>query len=220
MLKMSMYMVTSSLISLVIAAVLYLWHTASKNEDIGKSATIIGWLSGVFLTLGLIFRVIVTGHGPFANMYEYSVSFSWGIVLSYLFFERQLKSRSLGMLVVPIAALLLVYASTLPAAVEPLVPALQNNLLLTVHVSVSIFSYGMFAVAFGSSIMYLIQANGNRISWMPDPDTLDDVSYKSVIFGVPLFALAEASLIYAPVPPVSSKCQRPTVAASGWRAPV
>lgn len=187
--KMSIYMVTSSLISLVVAAVLYLWHTASKNEDIGKSATVIAWLAGVFLTLGLIFRMIVTGRGPFANMYEFSVSFAWGTVLSYLFFERQIRSRSLGILVVPIAALLLLYAATLPAEVEPLVPALQNNLLLTVHVSFSIFSYGVFAVAFGSAVMYLIQADGRRVSWMPDIDTLDDVSYKSVILGVPLFAL-------------------------------
>lgn len=189
MLKMSIYMVTSSFISLIVAALLYLWHIASKNEDVGRSATIIAWIGGIFLTLGLVMRMFVTGHGPFSNMYEYTVSFSWGVVLSYLYFERQIKTRSLGLLVVPIAALLLLYAVTLSADVEPLIPALQNNLLLTVHVSVSIFAYGMFAVAFGASILYLLQADGRKVSWLPSLDTLDDASYKSVIIGVPLFAL-------------------------------
>ncbi|MBI2954272.1 MAG: c-type cytochrome biogenesis protein CcsB [Chloroflexi bacterium] len=187
--KMSIYLVTSSFGTLAIAALLYLLHISSKNEDIGKSATIIAWIGGVFLTLALVLRTIVSGRGPFANMYEYTVSFSWGIMLSYLFFERQIKSRSLGLLVVPIAAVLLLYAVSLPGEVEPLVPALQNNLLLTVHVSVAIFAYGMFAVAFGSSLMYLFQKDGNKVSWLPSADVLDDVSYKSVIIGVPLFAL-------------------------------
>jgi cytochrome c-type biogenesis protein CcsB len=124
-------------------------------------------------------------------MYEYTVSFSWGIVASYLFFERQIKSRALGTLVIPVAAFLLalVYLLNMPAEVEPLVPALQNNFLLTVHVSVAIFAYGMFAVSFGSSIMYLLQGDERRMSWMPSQDVLDEVSYKSVIIGVPLFAL-------------------------------
>ncbi|MCL5266442.1 MAG: c-type cytochrome biogenesis protein CcsB [Chloroflexi bacterium] len=187
--KMSLYMVTSSFISLAVAALLYIWHTATKNEDVGKSATIIAWLGGAFLTFGLVSRTIASGHGPFSNMYEYSVSFAWGIVVSYVAFERQLKSKSLGVLVLPIALLLLLYSSTLPADIEPLVPALQNNLLLTIHVAVAIFAYGMFSVSFGSAVMYLIQADGQKVSWMPDANTLDDVSYKSVILGVPLFAL-------------------------------
>ncbi|MBI4319666.1 MAG: c-type cytochrome biogenesis protein CcsB [Chloroflexi bacterium] len=189
MAKMSLYMVTSSFISLLVATSLYAVHTASKSEDFGKAATIIGWLGGIFLTLALIFRTIASGHGPFANMYEFSVSFAWGIVLSYLVFERQIRSRSLGLLVVPIALLLLVYSFTVPSSIEPLVPALQNNLLLTVHVAVSIFSYGMFAVAFVAAALYLVQADRRRAGWLPSAEILDEVSYKSVIVGVPLFAL-------------------------------
>ena len=187
--KVSGLFVTSSLVILVVSVLLYVWYTISKQEDFGKAASIISWLGAVFLTAALVFRTIASGHGPFANMYEYSVSFTWGITLSYLALERQMKSRTLGVLVIPIAAILLWYATTLPAGIEPLVPALQNNLLLTVHVSVAIFAYGMFAVAFGSAVLYLIQAGSNRVSWMPDPESLDDVSYKSVIIGVPLFAL-------------------------------
>ena len=39
------------------------------------------------------------------------------------------------------------------STVEPLVPALQNNLLLTVHVAVAIVAYGGFAVAFAAAAL-------------------------------------------------------------------
>lgn len=187
--KMSALLVSSSLVILVVSVVLYTWYALGRSDDIGKSATIVTWLGVAFLTLALVLRTIVSGRGPFANMYEYTVSFSWGVALSYLALERQLKSRALGTFVIPIAGLLLLYAITLPSAIEPLVPALQNNLLLTVHVSVAIFAYGMFGVAFGSATMYLLQTGSSPVSWMPRADALDDVSYKSVIIGVPLFAL-------------------------------
>ena len=36
-------------------------------------------------------------------------------------------------------------------------PALQNNLLLTVHVATAIVAYGSFAIAFAASILFLLQ---------------------------------------------------------------
>ncbi len=192
----SLLFVSSSLVIFVVAVALYLWHAIGKNDDIGKAATIISWLGVAFLTLALVFRTIASGHGPFANMYEYSVSFAWGIGLCYLALERQLKSRTLGALVVPIATILLALAAhgwllnmRISSDIEPLVPALQNNLLLTIHVAVAIFAYGMFAVGFGSAIMYLIQIGSSPLKWLPKAEAFDDISYKSVIIGVPLFAL-------------------------------
>jgi len=192
----SLLFVSSALVALVVSVALYIFYTITKHEDIGAAGSIIAWLGTAFLTLALVFRTIASGHGPFANMYEYSVSFAWGVTLCYLLIERQLKSRTLGALVLPIGALILAMAAhgwlfniRISSDIEPLVPALQNNLLLTVHVAVAIFAYGMFAVAFGSAIMYLIQSGSMRVSWLPDAEVLDDTSYKSVMIGVPLFAL-------------------------------
>ena len=52
---------------------------------------------------------------------------------------------------------MLLYAATIPADIEPLVPALQNNLLLTVHVATAIVAYGSFAIAFAASYLFLLQ---------------------------------------------------------------
>ena len=150
--------------------------------------TLIGWLSFVFLSASLIFRTIAVGHGPFSNMYEFSVAFAWGILGAYLFFERRYHLRTLGLIALPIALGMMLYATTIPSTAEPLVPALQNNLLLTVHVAVAIVAYGSFSVAFGAALLFLIQPDGGRRG-LPRPEILDEISYRAVVIGFPFLTL-------------------------------
>jgi cytochrome c-type biogenesis protein CcsB len=150
--------------------------------------TLIAWLAFAFLTAWLIFRTIATQHGPFANMYEFSVAFAWGTVGAYLFFERRYHLRTLGLIALPIALAMLLYALTIPATVQPLVPALQNNLLLTVHVAVAIVAYGCFSVAFGAAVLFLIQPDEGRRG-LPRPEVLDEISYRAVVIGFPFMLL-------------------------------
>jgi cytochrome c-type biogenesis protein CcsB len=72
--------------------------------------------------------------------------------------------------------------------VDALNPALQNRPLMTVHVSSAILAYATFAVSFAAAILYLI-ASRKRIGWLPSPEMLDDIGYRSVTFGFPLLAL-------------------------------
>jgi len=132
------------------------------NSSLGPAfatyGTLIGWLSFAFLTAWLLFRTIATGHGPFANQYEFAVSFAWGIVGAYVISERRYHLRTIGLIVLPIAILTMLYAALFTSStIEPLVPALQNNLLLTIHVAVAIVAYGSFSVAFGAALLFLIQ---------------------------------------------------------------
>jgi cytochrome c-type biogenesis protein CcsB len=150
--------------------------------------TLITWLAFAFVTASLVFRTIYVGHGPFSNMYEFSVAFAWGILGAYLYFERRYHLRTIGLIALPMALLLLLYATTIPSTAEPLVPALQNNLLLTVHVAVAIVAYGTFTVAFGAAVLFLIQpAEGRR--GLPKPEILDEISYRAVVVGYPFLTL-------------------------------
>jgi cytochrome c-type biogenesis protein CcsB len=128
-----------------------------RTGEVGRYASIFVWLAIVFLTASLTFRAIVTGHGPFANMYEFSAAFALGVLVSYAWFEHKYHQRILALIALPVALAMLLYAVTIPADIEPLVPALQNNLLLTVHVAVAIVAYGSFAIAFASSLLFLLQ---------------------------------------------------------------
>jgi cytochrome c-type biogenesis protein CcsB len=150
--------------------------------------TLIAWLSLAFLTFSLATRTIAVGHGPFANMYEFSVAFAWGVLAMYLYFERRYNQRILGLIALPVALGLLLYATTIPSTSEPLVPALQNNLLLTTHVAVAIVAYGTFSVSFAAAVLYLIQPEGGRRP-LPRPELLDEISYRAVVIGFPFLTL-------------------------------
>jgi ABC-type transport system involved in cytochrome c biogenesis permease subunit len=155
-----------------------------RTAALGRYGTILGWLGFFFLTAWMVFRTLATGHGPFANMYEFSVAFAWGILGAYYWFERRYHQRMLGLFALPVALALMLYATTIPSTVEPLVPALQNNLLLTVHVAVAIVAYGSFTIAAAAALLFLIQPEGGR--WgLPKPEVLDDISYKAVVVGFP-----------------------------------
>ena len=60
--------------------------------------------------------------------------------------------RSIGFIPTGIALALLLYASSLPSEIEPLVPALQNAPLLTIHVGMAVISYGIFATSFAAGV--------------------------------------------------------------------
>jgi cytochrome c-type biogenesis protein CcsB len=206
---MSQYTFVAGFVSVAAATVLYILYafavrrqmaagagngtrsvtiSTGARGELGPYGTTLAALGFVFLTLSLVTRAIATGHGPFSNMYEFSVAFGWGIVGAYLYFERRYQLRALGALVMPVAALLLWYASTVPSSIQPLVPALQNNLLLTLHVAVAIVAYATFAVAFGAAVLYLFQ-NEYDLAWLPSADVFDDIGYRAVIIGFPSMAL-------------------------------
>ena len=182
MAKMSEYAFVAAMLSTALATILYLMYALSglraarmqtaggpahsgvlgfvsgpRTAAIGRYATIVGWLAVVALFASLVFRTIATGHGPFANMYEFSMAFAFGVLASYMWFEHRYHQRILALVALPLALLMMFYAATIPAEIEPLVPALQNNLLLTVHVAVAIVAYGSFTLAFAASFLYLLQ---------------------------------------------------------------
>jgi cytochrome c-type biogenesis protein CcsB len=140
------------------------------------------------LTVALVLRAVVTGHGPFANQYEFAVAFGWGVVAAYAYFEYRYRVRALGLLVQPIATALLLYAMTVGAKADPLVPALQNNLLLTVHVALAIVAYGAFCVACAAGALFLLSPPQGRRG-LPSPERLDEIAYRAVVIAFPLMTL-------------------------------
>lgn len=160
----------------------------SGLDSVGRYATILTVNAFIFLTASLAFRAIAAGHGPFSNMYEFSLAFAWGALLLYLYFEVQYGLRTLSLLVLPVSVGLMTYATTVPSDIQPLVPALQQNLLLTVHVAVAIMAYGAFAIAFGAAVLFLFQRR-DTIRWLPQSSVLDEIGHKAVMVGFPAMLL-------------------------------
>jgi len=149
------------------------------------------WITAAALGLlvgSLVLRGIVVGRGPYGNLYEFSVAFGTSILGGYLLLARRYAIRQIGFIPVGVALAMLLYASSLPSAVEALVPALQFPAMLTIHVGMAVISYGIFATAFAAGVAYLVQGTGDRFAWLPSHGTLDEVAYRSVIIAFPIFA--------------------------------
>ena len=142
------------------------------------------------VTVYLVGRMSLTGHGPFANQHEFAVSFAWGILAAYLYFLWRYRIRMLSLIVMPVTLGLMIYAQSLDTGIQPLVPALQNNLLLTLHVSTAIIAYGAACVSFGGAVLYLLHDRvSKRIRVMPSKDLFDEIGYKAAVFTFPVLTI-------------------------------
>ena len=52
----------------------------------------------------------------------------------------------------------------------------------------AVTAYGIFATSFAAGVAYLVQGQDDRFAWLPSHKVLDEVAYKSVIIGFPIFA--------------------------------
>ncbi len=167
------------------------WQTLPAS--VGRAATATAWLTVALLGAAMITRWQAADYAPWSNMWEYTVAFAWGVSTAYVLFERWYGQRTLGAVAQPVVLGLLASAAAFfPSEVRPLVPALQNQPLLTAHVAMMILAYGALSVSFGSAVMYLVQGERNRFSRLPKVDLLDEMGYRSVMVGFPLLALGIA----------------------------
>ena len=191
--RMILYFFTTAALAVGLSVVAYVWYGLRRSSVIGQAATMFAGIGTVALVLHLALRWAVAGHPPWSNQFEFASAFATSIMVGNMVAERTYHDRRLNLFVVPIAFALLVYAATLPDSVKvagPLIPALQNNLLLTIHVSAAVAAYGIFAIAFAGAVIYLVQGGPrNRIAWLPDAAVAEDLSHKAVMVGVPIHAL-------------------------------
>ena len=144
--------------------------------------------SWILATLFLVARTIRTGHGPFTSMYEFTVAFVWGILMMGIFFSWQYRTVLINFASTLTSALLLLLANSMSSEAAPLMPALQNSLLLSVHVASAVIAYGSFTIGFIASLFYIIN-NRRGSSSLPDKTSLETISYHSVAIGFPFMTL-------------------------------
>lgn len=164
--------------------VLYFISYINKSEKMGKNAQIALQIAFVIHTGAIIVRGFASNRVPLTNQYEFATAFAWGIALFLIIFEKKYKYYSMGTFVVPLLLIVIGYAALRNKEIQPLMPALKSWWLV-IHVSLAILSYGSFAVATGTSVMFLIQdKNGNsKDTRLPDKEKLDEITYRAVLLG-------------------------------------
>ena len=157
---------------LFIAFILYLIATlfyggaikAKKNIDEKKGTnkwgkiavflTIIGFISqlGYF-----ILRWIASGHAPVSNMFEFTTFFGMALVGAFIVIFFIYRAVLLGLFTMPVAILVIAYASMFPRDITPLIPALQSYWLY-IHVTTAAIGEAILAISFAAGLIYLVKA--------------------------------------------------------------
>jgi len=219
MAELSIYLFWTGLVTAVIASAMYVAYVASAsvavrrmtaqtnagtvtlsgasgvpNPGIGRLATTFAVLTALFLAGQVAARWSATGHAPVSNLYEFTAAFAFGISVAYLAFEVHIGNRRFGVLALPIVAGMLAIASLFPSEITPLIPALQNGPLLTIHVSVMMLSYAVLTVAFCGAAVYLAQGGEGRrrFAALPSAQAAGDLANKAVMVGFPMLGLGIA----------------------------
>jgi cytochrome c-type biogenesis protein CcsB len=161
---------------------------SAASTPLSRPALWVTIVAAALLATSLGLRAVVVGRGPWGNLYEFSVAFACSILIGYLVLGRRYPIGAIGFIPVGVATGLALYAASLPTEISQLVPALQNAPLLTIHVGMAVIAYGIFATSFAAGLGYLVQGTSDRYGWLPSHRVLDEVAYRAVVIGFPIFA--------------------------------
>ncbi|HQR26560.1 MAG TPA: c-type cytochrome biogenesis protein CcsB [Nocardioides sp.] len=167
--------------------------------------------SAMFERLGLLLTAIACGfHGvallarglaadpnrvPWGNMYEFTLAGTFFVTLIFLVLYRRFQLSWLGPIVVSfVLALLMVAVLWLYDPVAPLTEAL-NSPWLVIHVVSAVLATGAFTLGGFTSVLYLVKdrrpdATTGYVARLPQPATLDQISYRLHAFGFPVWTFA------------------------------
>jgi len=117
-------------------------------------------------TTGLALRAFILGRPPVANMYESMVFMNWTLILFAVFFAAARRNVTLLSAGAIVSAAVMLYAHLLPldSSLGVLMPVLNSNYWLTVHVMTIIAAYGALGLAMALAHAHLIKWQRNKLS--------------------------------------------------------
>jgi len=145
------------------------------------------------LLLALVLRTAVAGHAPWSNLHEFSLAFAAALLGTYLALARSYPIGGLAPLACLLAAGLVAFGLSLDDRVDPLVPALQQPFLLTIHVGSAVVAYAVAGVAFLAAASEIAQRGAaDRVPGLPAASTARAVGHRAVLIAFPILTVAIA----------------------------
>ena len=136
---------------------------------------------------GFALRTLISGRAPVTNMYEVLIFMALGASVIAYIYEIMYRQKVLVQAAAVVAAMTLILADNLPAvfdpSIQPLVPVLQSNWWLTVHVITITIGYGAFLLAMGvghiAMARYLFYPTDRKVI-----ENLTRFNYRTLQIGV------------------------------------
>ncbi|MGM7635425.1 c-type cytochrome biogenesis protein CcsB [Bacillus sp. Hm123] len=120
---------------------------------LGFAVTAVGFIAqlGYFIT-----RWIASGHAPVSNLFEFVTFFAMMLVGAFIIIYLMYRLPVLGLFALPVATIIIAYASMFPSDISPLIPALQSQ-WLAIHVTTVAAAEGILAISFVAGFIYLVK---------------------------------------------------------------
>jgi cytochrome c-type biogenesis protein CcsB len=187
---------SASTFFLFLATLHYLLFLVYRNPVVPRVARFSLYLTFAAQIVFFITRFLLGGIPFGTSLYESLVFFSWCLVTAYLLITVKYRIPVAGAFTIPIAFILTIAAALLPnKGIGEIPPALKSYWLF-IHVPLSFMGDALFALAFGSGIMYLIQEKqlkrkkpGAFYYRLPSLEVLDSLNYRALTIGFPLLTL-------------------------------
>ncbi|WP_392456388.1 c-type cytochrome biogenesis protein CcsB [Chryseomicrobium aureum] len=119
----------------------------------GITITVIGFIANLVY---FITRWIAAGHAPVSNLFEFTAAFGMMIVGAFILIYSMYRIAALGLFALPVAVIIIGYASMFPTDVSPLIPALQSH-WLTIHVITAALGEAILAISAVAGLIWLLK---------------------------------------------------------------
>jgi cytochrome c-type biogenesis protein CcsB len=191
-----------ALLFYLLGTVGYVIYLVSQKKPLAYYAYGVLWAGFLAHSLAIGGLYYQTGFFPVHNLRESLSFFAWAVMGAYLVIQWRFNIRVLGSFLSPLAAIMMISSSFLPAPTGAVNPVLRSFWLI-LHVVTAFAGNGIFAIACLAGIMYLIQESrikskqlGAMSQRLPSLETLDGLNYQCLILGFPLltFGLVSGSL--------------------------
>ena len=128
-----------------------------RARKLGATGMSMTWLASILLLASVVLRGLSVARAPWGNMFEFATAGATVAAFAYLLLARRHRWEWLGIFVV--GPILLTLGTALLAfytEAAELMPALKS-VWLVIHVTVAILAVGLFIVAFGLGVAYLLK---------------------------------------------------------------
>ena len=169
-------------------------HVTAGSPGSRAMSRVAGYgVAGAFalLAVALLARGVIAGRAPWSNLHEFSLAFAVALLGSHLLLARREPIAALAPLTALLAAGLVGLALGFDSSIDSLVPALQQPILLTVHVGSAVVAYALSGLAFLAACAEIGQrSTGDRIAGMPSAAALRAVGHRVVLLAFPILTIA------------------------------
>jgi len=180
----------------VFLAVLATIHRSTLARRGSLAALAVAWALQLFT---IIHHGRAVGHFPISNQIEFLLVLAWGVVTLHLVVALRWNVPVVGVLLPPLAALMVVPSLWLSSRHGDF-PYPGKQWLFVLHTTVATAGIAALCVAFGMSLVYLVQDRALKskraptlLKRLPSLETCDRIGHLAVLIGFPLLTLGIVS---------------------------